>query len=134
MLLFLFIFQLFITFIRLLYYNKRHTTRYHSSDMSVPSSSSSSVFYLLTILYSVIIVLLQGYRSITVLLFSSYHCITVTTVLTVIVASQGTTYQTLYIYYLSCCLSNVVTLGSLLNLDIVSPRTEQKISLFFAVF
>ena len=128
MLLFLFIFQLFITFIRLLYYNKRHTTRYHSSDMSVPSSSSSSVFYLLTILYSVIIVLLQGYRSITVLLFSSYYCITV------IVASQGTTYQTLYIYYLSCCLSNVVTLGSLLNLDIVSPRTEQKISLFFAVF
>ena len=128
MLLFLFIFQLFITFIRLLYINKRHTTRYHSSDMSVPSSSSSSVFYLLTVLYSVIIVLLQGYRSITVLLFSSYHCITV------IVASQGTTYQTLYIYYLSCCLSNVVTLGSLLNLDIVSPRTEQKISLFFAVF
>lgn len=128
MLLFLFIFQLFITFIRLLYYNKRHTTRYHSSDMSVPSSSSSSVFYLLTILYSVIIVLLQGYRSITVLLFSSYYCITV------IVASQGTTYQTLYIYYLSCCLSNVVTLGSLLNLDIVSPRTDQKISLFFEVF
>lgn len=128
MLLFLFIFQLFITFIRLLYINKRHTTRYHSSDMSVPSSSSSSVFYLLTILYSVIIVLLQGYRSITVLLFSSYYCVTV------IVASQGTTYQTLYIYYLSCCLSNVVTLGSLLNLDIVSPRTEQKISLFFVVF
>lgn len=126
MLLFLFIFQLFITFIRLLYYNKRHTTRYHSSDMSVPSSSSSSVFYLLTVLYSVIIVLLQGYRSITVLLFSSYHCYCC--------FARYYVPNTLYIYYLSCCLSNVVTLGSLLNLDIVSPRTEQKISLFFAVF